>query len=468
MNLYRKFFTVLLLCLMVTGLTSAAFYQLSFRGLEIDNTNVDAGESIDFSTNIVNLGDNPRTDITVEALLVRESDKSVVYREDVRTDVDLAGREAILVDESFNVPNNVPEANYTLTVRAVDASGIAKAFVSERITVNNDRSITSVNFGNKGVFLLAERVVTGDGFTRTYSLPSYGDQGENVLPGSNFTLRFNLENSGTQRVSPEARFEIVPTYADDAEPVKEFTRELGPISPQATREYSFESEVKTPGTYEVNVDVVDSNENFLSSSQVRLVIAGSGGSITDVANTQDTYVAGESVMATATVVGPADGSTVVRDAFLRMNITQDGEQITSTSRTIDRLPLSPQGYQLQTDVNQELSNYTLKISLGKGDRVYDTYVASYQPLTAERSLTSGGQIKMQNACFDDGVCTEREFEIGDCYDCIGVSESKFVENEEDDTDPNQNSGNTLVYVALVLLLVAILGGFGYKYWRWNE
>ncbi|MFB6114733.1 MAG: hypothetical protein ABEK04_00435 [Candidatus Nanohalobium sp.] len=467
MNLYRKLFTVLLLSLMVTGLTSAAFYQISFRGLQLDKTNVDAGESIGFATNIVNLGEDPRTDIKVEALLVRESDKSVVYEEVVRSDVDLAAREAILVNKSVTVPDNVPEANYTFMLRAVDASGIVKSFVSQDISVDNDRSITSVGFGNKGVYLLAKRIITGDGYTKTYSLPSYGTQGENVLPGSNFTLKFNLENKGTETVSPEAKFRIVPTYSSESDAVKTFTRDLESISPQETNEYSFESELKTPGTYEVKVEIVDSEGNFLSSSQVRLVIAGAGGSITDVANSQDTYSAGQTVSASATVVGPADGSTVVRDAYLKMVVTKDGNQVLSTSKTIDTLPLSPKEYKLEAQTSQTLTNYTMKISLGKGDKVFDTYTARYEPLTAERKLMPSGQVKEVNACFDNGKCTKNEFEMGSCYDCIGVNKTKFVSNKDNKDGQNNKSSSSFspIYIALVVLLLAVLGGLGYKYWR---
>lgn len=465
MNRYRRLSMVLFIVLMFVGFSYAAFYQISFRGFKVSTTSIDAGGSVDVESNIVNLGENPRTDITVKAMLIRNSDKSVVFTDTVRNDIDLAGREVVKIKDSVQVPEDVPEGDYSLTLRAVDASGITKAFVSEDVSVNNDREISSVSFGNKGVYLLAERIITGNGYTRTYEVPSYGTQGENILPGSNFSIKFNLENTGTTTVSPEARIKIVPTYADGEEPVKEFTKDLGDIAPGKNNEYEFESRLLKPGTYELKTQIVGSNGKGMGSSQVRLVIAGEGGSITDLANSQDTYDSGETVKASATVVGPADGSTTVNNADLKMEVLKNGEVVTSDSRTIDTLPLSPKDYQLSVKADQELTNYSLRVTLGKEGTVYDTYEAEYQPLEAEKALTESGQIRQQNACYDNGVCTEKEFEMGSCYDCINVSKSRFVENKKE--PDNTDQGNAGLPVVLLVSLLILLAG-GAAYWRWNQ
>ncbi len=465
MNLQTKTAAVLILSLFLTGITSAAYYQISFRGMKADQTQIQAGNEVNFETNIANLGENPRTDITVEALLVRDSDNSVVHREVINDDVDLAGREILLLDETVQVPSSTPEGDYNLVIRGLDSSGIAKAFVSEDISVSNDRSISSLSFGNKGVYLLTPRIVTGEGYTRRYSLPSYGTQGENVLPGSNFSIKFSLENKGTETVNPEARFRIVPTYSQNPEPVKEFSQDLSAIGPAETANYSFEQQLTTPGTYQVYAEIFDGEGNEMASSRVRLVIAGAGGSITDVSNSQDTYAAGQEFSLDATLVGPADGSTTVRDAQLAVQVTSEGSEVFTETKTIDKLPLSPQDYTVSRQLQQNLENYSINVTLGKDDRIYDTYTADYEPLTAERSLTEGGQVRNRNACFDDGKCTEREFEIGNCYDCIGVSEARF-ENNQSQTPDQDEGGANLPLAIIIPIVVLVLGGA--LYWRWNQ
>jgi len=461
---YTRGILIIAFLLILTGASTAAFYQISFRGLTLDKSTVDAGNDVGITANVANLGDDPRTDIQIKASLVRDSDRSVVFEEVIREDIDMAGRELGLVEEDITVPENMPSANYSLTLMAVDSSGISKAYSSQDITVKNDREISSISFGNQGVFLLAERVVTGDNYVRTYSLPSYGTQGENVLPGSNFTIRFNLENTGTETVSPIANFEVTPTYSD-AEPVREFEEDLGSISPQETREFSFDNQMEKPGTYVVNVDIKGSDGSDLGSSQVRLVIAGAGGSITDLANSQDTYSAGQTVSADATIVGPADGSTTVNNADLTMRVIKDNETVLEDSKNIDRLPLSPEDYSLEARTNQDLDRYFLNVTLSKEGTIFDTYTSEYQTLTAERSLTSEGQVRDRNMCYDDGECTEREFEIGTCYDCRNVSPAKFVDNRSSEGPANTQQGpsNLPIYVGIVLLVIFIA-----VYWRWNR
>lgn len=461
MHNHNKTFTLLILITTLTGLASANYYDLSFRGLTTAQDEVQAGESINISTNLANTAEEPRTDIEVELSIVRDTDKSVVHKEVLRKDVDLAGRELRLIEEDVDIPESVPEGSYSLTVMARDASGIAKAYLSEDLQINNERKISSAALGNQGVFLLAERVVNGDGYTRTYDLPSYGTQGENVLPGSDFTVKFNLENTGTNPISPDADIQITPTYSNE-EPLKTSTEDLGTLASQETKEYSFDYNVNNPGTYVVSADIEDS-ETELVSGQVRLVIAGAGGSITDVANSQDTYRQGETVESNVTIVGPADGTTTVLDAEVAMEVIKGGQTIMKDSKSLDTLPLNPKDYTLSAETPEDLDQYTLKITLGKDDQVYDTYTAEYQELDPERTLTTTGEVKEKGLCFDDGECTKEEQQIGNCYDCRNVDQEL---NQTDDGKNNQQeSGNaTLPIIAVLLLLLATVT----VYWRWNQ
>ncbi|MFB6180965.1 MAG: hypothetical protein ABEJ93_03745 [Candidatus Nanohalobium sp.] len=460
MNSFRKTVLVLAAAFIMTGVASATFYQLSFRGLQTGQSAVDAGENLDFSTNIVNTGDNPRTDIRVEASLVSGSDRSVVFKRVVNDDVDLAGREVLGVGETLEIPENVPTGDYSLMLQAVDSSGATKAFISRDIRVENSRSVPDVSLGNKGVYIVAERIEVGDDYIRRYEQPSYGTQGANVLAGVNFTVEFKMENTGSETVSPTADFTVSPTYSE-GETVKQFSKDLGTLAPGESREYSFPLKLSEPGTYDLNADIMDEGLN-LGSGQVRVVIAGKDGSITDVSNSQDVYSSSEAVQASATVVGPAGGSTTVENAELDMKVLKQGSEIASASRTIAELPRTPKDYSLTVSPGQDLERYTLKFILRNNGEVYDTYSAEYQPLEAERKLTESGMIKEEGECFDNNVCTEEEFELGNCYDCINVSRSKFEDRK--DERPETGEGPGLIVYLLLAGVVFMLGAVGYRRW----
>jgi hypothetical protein len=459
----RKAVIFVSLALLTTFIGSAVFYQISFRGLQLEETQVNAGDELEYSANIVNLGSGPYTDVQVRASLVRESDRTQMLDTVLHSDVDLAAREIITLNDSLQIPQDTPAGDYNLIVTGNTPTGNPMSYISKRITVNNDEKVKTVQFGKEGLYLSSKRVVIGDNVITTYELPTYGSQGENILPGTNFSINFELENPGDQQIDPQAEIEIIPTYSSEDEPVKTIEKDLEALSPGEMNNYSIQEQMDSPGTYRVVARIESAGEEELASSEVRLVIAGEGGSIVNVENSRDTYGQGDIMRLNASIVGPADGSSVVEDAYLRTEVLKDGETVLQSEKTIDRLPLSTTGYEFREEVPEQLGTYTLRVELGKDDVVYDTFEAQYEPLTAEKRLTSDGQVWQQNQCFDDGECTQREYELGNCYDCIGVEEPPA--NQTDSVDDEQDN-LTQIAVVVGVAAVLVLAVLGYR--RWSQ
>lgn len=449
--------------LLIAGITfgAAAYYQVSFRGLDVAETQVDAGGSIDLQTNVVNLKKSPYTDLSVAASLVRRSDGSRVVEQELVSDLDLAAREIRNIDATVPVPADAVSGDHVLRIAATTPAGTPMAVISEDITVDNTRDQPSLVFDERGVYIQSEKVVVGENTVMRFELPSFGTEGENVLPDRTFDVRMALTNPGSEPVSADATISITPTYSTEADSVESFTRDLGTIEPGATEEYSFSTQVTQPGTYVVRASVTGDEGQDLADGEVRLVIAGGGGSIVDLDNAQDTYTAGETASLTASVVGPADGSTEIRDAFLRLEVTKDGSVVERRETTIDRLPFTPEDHKFSFTPDNDLEQYTVRLTLGKGDTVYDTYTASYEPLHAERMLSEDGQVRTAGQCYDDGTCTAAEYDAGGCYDCIGVEERPGGDTEQTGTEPGTGlSGLTrtvmIAAIGAVIVLAAVV------------
>jgi len=444
---------VLALVLLIGATGTAEFYQVSFKGMDIGADTVQTDESLDIEANLANLAQEPYTDIQVTASLIRETDRTRMTQVTVAEDIDLGPRELHALQTGLSIPSDIPQGNYTILLQAYTPAGIPMTFLSEDITIENPESVTSVSFGNQGVYIVSPTIVVGDNIASRYSLPSFGSQGENVLPDTSFNITFSLTNDGSEPIDPAASARIVPTYTTDDEPIKSLEEDLGDLSPGESREYEMTTSVETAGTYVIEVEVRD-GQTSLGENEVRLVISGGGGSIIDMQNAQDTYEQGEQVRVDAQIVGPADGSTVVEDAYLRMEVLKDGQTIDQEEQTIDELPFNPRQTSFNLTADEELDEYTMRLVLGKGDTVFDTYEAQYQPIEVERQLTSSGQVDVSGQCLDDGVCTREEYEIGGCYDCTGVEEPPG----EDDEPDEQTSGLPQGPLVIGLILAGIIGG----------
>lgn len=453
----------LILTIMVSSIAAAAFYQVALMGVSVSDDTVSAGDSLAFETEIVNRDDAPHTDLQVRALIQRMDDRSLVTSKTVREDVDLASREIISIDDEIEIPENTPDGSYSLILLAQTPNGPSISGASEAISVDNPEDVKSLSLGSDGVYLMTEQVsVSGDTIT-VRELPSYGTEGDTVLPGSSFDIRFDLRNNGDLPVDPTARIEIYSTYDDNEEVLKEQTVDLGTLTPGEERAHNLTSSMSEPGTYVIDTQIQDADGNQLTKGSVRLVIGGKSGSIVEVSNQQDTYDADEEVTVDATIVGPADGSTTVENAYLAVSALKDGQEVASKEMMVSELPLNPEERTISFATPENLEEYTLSVELGQGDQTFDTFEAEYRPLEAERKLTSDGRIQEAGQCFDDGTCTQAEYELGDCYDCRNresppedISDSDEGEKEQKNDDESGSMGRFLTLIGGGLIIVTVI------------
>ena len=429
--------SIVTLLLLITGTVAGVTYDLSFVGIAVEETDLAVGDSISYQSNLVNLADGPHTDVTVRGMLIRNSDRNLVYDTQVASDIDLASRELVTVEGSETVPDAVPSGDYQWVLQAETKAGAPVAYMSESLSITNPQEIPSVSFGESGVYLLIERIQVGDGIVREYRQPTYGSSGETAIAGNPFDIRFSLTNDGEIDMDLTANINIVPTYATDGEPVESFEEELGTLAPGESSEYTLSSAIDEPGTYRVRTEIVDGSDTVRADGEVRLVIGGDGGSIVNVANHEDIYDEGDTIATNVSYVGPADGSTVVEDATLTMQVRQDNQVVVEDSHQIDRLPFNVEDYTFEMEAPRDLDEYTLRVVLGKGDVTYDTFTASYEELDPERVLTDDGTVRVQGECVDDGTCTQAEYNIGGCFDCRNVDESPEETSYFNEVDQNQ-------------------------------
>lgn len=459
---------------LLTASVAGATYDISFVGIEVDDTEVSVGDTLSYRSNLVNLADGPNTDLTVNGLLVRKSDRNLVFETEVASDIDLASRELHTVEGSHEIPDSVPAGDYEWVLQVETPTGVPVAHMTESVSVSNPNDVASVSFTEGGVYLMIDRVQVGDGIVREFSQPTYGSSGETAIPGRPFDVMFELTNDGDVDMGLTADIEVVSTYDAAAEPVLTTSKDLGTLASGDTQEYNLSASVDEPGTYRVITEVTDQDGTVRAEGEVRLVIGGNGGSIVNVVNEHDTYGSGDTIGVNVSYVGPADGATIVEDATLTARILQDEEEVVTDSYQIDQLPFNVEQHQFTMEAPSELDQYTLEITLGKDGTTYDTFTAEYQALDPDRVLTADGNVRVQGECVDDGTCTRAEYEKGDCFDCRNVDEppeetSYFNEVDEseiqdpgDEPDDEQTQQDNMApawawIVGGVLALVIVAG-----------
>ncbi len=464
-----KAFILAIGVLLTFSAATATSFDISFRGLEVDEPVYNAGETLEGRANILNHGDGPQVGLNVYAFLQRESDNSVVFETVLEEDIDLASRELRLVEIEEEIPSDIPEGEYELIYRVESSSGIPVAFIQEEVYIENEEVTDVVELGSSGVYLVYEQIITQGDSVVTRRQPSYGTHGETVLPGSEFDIRAEIVNPGDSSVELSAETKIRPTYSTKDKDIREFEEQIGSLDPGEEKVYTLETSMNQPGTYEVETVINNEDGDRMTGGSVRLVIGGEGGSITEVRNYEDVYKEGEYFGSEVTIVGPADGVSTVENAFLNLEILKEDEVVISEEKTIDRLPFQPEDFEFGFEVPEDLEEYVLRIELGKDDLVFDVYEEEYSELIPDRVLTEDGYVRERGECVMDGVCTKQEYEMG-CYDCRGVEEEPekesyfvrtFEEEDEETEEPEEDDEYWRIGLVAAIGLIAVVL-LGYK------
>jgi hypothetical protein len=455
-NKLSKAATLVLLLGLLLGAATSLEFDLTFQGYEISQETVSVSEETDVSFSIANRAESPYTDIKIVAEFYEVSSGEKRYQYTLRNDFNLAGREIETINSSIPLEDSMPEGSYEVHINAKTPSGTTVAYITEGLDIVNPNRFKSAEFGRRGVYLILPRVVSSSDSTTRYERISIGSQGKNAIPGKPFDIAFNVENLNEEKIDPTAKVTIRDTYSSEDPIVKEYTKDLDGISANGKKYYELNGSVSEPGTYEVLVEVEDEGLK-LASGEVRLVIAGPSGSITNMENRQDVYNQGETVTINSTIVGSADGSTQVPMANLNLTVVQNNETKYRDSKRLEKLPFNPVEKSFEFSSPTDLDNYTVRLVLGSSGLTFDTYEARYQEIKAEKYLSDQGWVVDENVCIDDNICTEREKEIGNCYDCRGLdTENKTgEETDEKQTIEYRKYIPALIIISTVLIIFII-------------
>ncbi|MGM5488550.1 MAG: hypothetical protein ACQESG_06370 [Nanobdellota archaeon] len=408
--------------------------------------------AIDFS--VANRGDTVRADLTAEATLLRKSDGSEIATNDRQFSLAAKGVEDLSLELDTST---VPKGEYKLLLDIKDPAGkpIATIFDSLEITTGTSETIyfTQVPY--------LEYVTEGDG-TRAIRY-SYGDEGKKVSEDATTTILFSLKNGFNEAVDLTADIKMIGSYSKKTVHTIEENLETIPAGEKSS--FRIPLETQEPGTYDARVTITHEGKELVKRD-LRVVFAGESANILEISNAQDTYQKGETVNLDVTYVGPADGVSVITGAYLKMELIKDGS-VLETLRHED-LTL---GFNRQTDsfsltAPENLEDYSVHITLGKGSTIFDETNTGYKEITNTRTISGDGRIYDPAAtCFDDGECTEEELN-NDCFDCRKhpdeqqpsselkekYSKEKLMEEEtSDETDGN----NILIMVGGILAALLV-------------
>jgi hypothetical protein len=454
MNL-DKFVILIILALFLPVIVSAQgeVYKVVFQGLGLDKQNVEVSEELRFDTLLTNFENNPKADYQLELAIVDSEDGSTVYRELLNKDVDLASREALLINSSIRIPENIPSGNYYFTLDLINPSGLSVSSVRRNLTVKNPDKKFDVNLGSEGLYLTIPRVERGRDYVEIFDRISAGSQGEIIIPGSEFGINFGIKNEGSESVTPEGKIKIEKTYSTTENYAKEIDLDIQSIRPGVSTFRTINVSVKAPGTYEGSL-VLKNNGDLLLKKSVRIVIAGESANIIRVDNKDDVYSDGDDLDINSTYVGPADAKTQIEDGYMELQVIENDETIITRNRKIDEFSHNPQTIRLEASLDENLKNYMVRMELGEEDEVFDVWKSNYESLKAERIVTNKGTIKGRGVCVDDGICSSDEVGHG-CYDCQGYNKTN-KDNKNVQKKLNQPKKQVLAIIFVITIILILL------------
>lgn len=421
---------------------------------------------------IVNNDEEIREDLILEYELVRDIDKAIIYSD---SEIFALGRmQARDFEKNINLNMDLDSGKYYLNINIKSPTQYPLAGFVHSIDIDslNKNSLYLM----KGPYF---RFPISDNGTVIF-IESHGTTGSNIDMGIDFELIFNLISNLEDNSNLVALIDVYPSYSDIIQ--ESFEYKLADIERGVERKFTFPMNSEKPGTYNVVLSIYSGDE-VLVSKDVRMVISGISGSIVRVSNLKDVYYPGDQVVIDADLVGPADGASILNDAVLELSIKQYGNDLYYFSNPISSLDTDVINSKFSFVTNDFLDEYLVRIVLSDGyEKIYDEVELSYEELFVDKVISEDGRIYDPTivGCFDDNVCTDVEYSIGDCLDCYLKNENEVISN--DDINPNKEAylkklqneqflrygeKNIFSTVNLIIILinVVIFGSIFYIVWR---
>ena len=443
------------------------FSNIGFYGQSISTQTINSQEPIDVNFNLVNREDIVKSQIEIIYELRRESDLSLMYQSS--EELSFAPFEVKQIQESLSF-GLIPEGEYILTTQIRSGAGTPLGRVSNEIKVNS-------NLGKNVEFTTLPYLrVFYDYGNRVRYENSYSNTGRPTGQNENFEVRFELENLDNTEQLYKYDFSVRNSY-DSQDEMDIIFSNTTLLNINEKKEIIETISYDKAGTYDLFVSVYDEEDNLVANKEVRLVIVGEDGTILDVFNKQDTYEKDEFVTVDVSIVGPADSLSIVENSNLIVDVLQNNESIYTEQKQIEILPINPLDYNFFFQAPVKLEYYTLRITLEKDGKIYDQVELDYEPLDPELVISPKGAIydPSLNMCLDDGECSEKEKQIGNCADCIIEENNKMrdelKETRNDDEDRitiedefvENGRNNSQLFSIISVSALIIFGGIAIYY-----
>lgn len=394
---------------------------IGFAELKLDKGKFSSGENLVWQYTVINYDSIPYSDLIVKYRL--SGSLNLILNEEK---ISLDSREVRDISGSANVPE-VPSGKYQFVLELYSPGNYPITFISKEIELLGTEKF--LDFSKEGLLLVIPRIVGDKEGSSKFETISSGAEGENILPGESFKIRFILDRFDEEIHNLDAVLELQNLYR----PVRRtFNYELEPLDSKS-KLYEIELSLEEPGTYEGKLKILE-GPDVLAQRNVRIVIIGESASILEIKNFRDIYRKGENVKISFLIVGPADGSTIVKNAELYLIVSQKGKNVYKDKIKIDEIPFNPKLYEFEFQAPEDLLNYEVKGILKKNGKKLSEISAFYKDFVPKKVLTDDGRIRILEPgyCFDDGVCDEEELKLGDCFDCKNyeVKEERKVEEKK--------------------------------------
>lgn len=419
----REFFASFILLVMLSSASVLAAQEVFFSGMSTDNDTYVPGSNLTFETTIINSDQSPQTNLTLYCKLLRVSDGAVIYS--VPEVLDLGSKEVLPLKRTIVIPSEALSGNYEISIGIVSSSGTPLSSISQEVLINSSKP-EGILFSQGGFYLKVPITKSiAEGVTQTDVEYMYGLVGDTIPQGNPISAQVSLSNAGSSDQNLSAKLEIIPSYRKPSlnNSSDIIGQPLGILRPGENKSYSIDFSISQPGTYSV-ILAIYSGGTFMAQKEIRAVVGGEDGTILDVENYKATYSAGDDVAVDVSFVGPADKSTV-KDAYVQLEVLSAGRTLGILRK--DNVSLSPQPglEQFRLKAQEDLENYDIAVTLGKGDTVFDKSLQSYKPMEPNITVTEDGRFfpKNESGCFDDSVCTQEEQSIGNCLDCTPIKKT---------------------------------------------
>lgn len=260
----------------------------------------------------------------------------------------------------WKIPNTAEPGIYRAMLLIESPSGLTKAFMPELFKVLDvDQQIKSIKLWNLIFEYKGEQGSDLEGF--------------HVDPDSEFSMRFNIQNTGNIRLDLRVYVNFTQTF----DPTKSAFLEQKSLTldPGETKLVVFYLvSPSEPMSYTPIIDVF--GDDVFGELVGRLVVEGVSGTILDAYTDKPLYLSGEYVNTSVTVIGSADYKSKTDNVELSYEISDSKGEVLTNKEMID-LTSNPVEFRFSDVSPRDFFDYRLNVYLKKDGNILSEFQSDY-------------------------------------------------------------------------------------------